>query len=155
MWYTALGHGVGMCSRVCAPLLIINFIQNTHHSHPIVCPWGQHMCSVLFAVWAFCYNHHHRHVLCNNICIRPCYSITYSGLILGLRPANERCSYFVTTSLIGWAQTLNQPWYCDSSKYHQQTSVISRIINNFFLWALLSTNDNLNIWCIFCGQKFN
>ena len=26
------------------------------------------------------------------------------GLILGLRPANERRRYFVTTSLIGWAQ---------------------------------------------------
>ena len=28
-----------------------------------------------------------------------------SGLILGLRPANERRRYFVTTSLIDWAQT--------------------------------------------------
>ena len=28
----------------------------------------------------------------------------YSGLILGLCPANERRSYFGTTSLIGWAQ---------------------------------------------------
>ena len=28
-----------------------------------------------------------------------------TGLILGLRPANERWRYFVTTSLIGWAQT--------------------------------------------------
>ena len=28
-----------------------------------------------------------------------------SGLILGLGPANERHRYFVTTSLIGWAQT--------------------------------------------------
>ena len=28
-----------------------------------------------------------------------------TGLILGLRPANERRRYFVTTSLIGWAQT--------------------------------------------------
>ena len=28
-----------------------------------------------------------------------------AGLILGLRPANERRRYFVTTSLIGWAQT--------------------------------------------------
>ena len=27
-----------------------------------------------------------------------------TGLILGLRPANERRCYFVTTSLIGWAQ---------------------------------------------------
>ena len=26
-------------------------------------------------------------------------------MILGLRPANERRRYFVTTSLIGWAQT--------------------------------------------------
>ena len=29
---------------------------------------------------------------------------TDSGPILGLRPANERWRYFVTTSLIGWAQ---------------------------------------------------
>ena len=27
------------------------------------------------------------------------------GMILGLRPANERRCYFVTTSLTGWAQT--------------------------------------------------
>ena len=27
-----------------------------------------------------------------------------TGLILGLRPANERRRYFVTTSLIGWPQ---------------------------------------------------
>ena len=27
-----------------------------------------------------------------------------TGLILGLRPANERLCYFVTTFLIGWAQ---------------------------------------------------
>ena len=30
---------------------------------------------------------------------------TYSGLILGLRPANERRRYTVTPSLIGCAQT--------------------------------------------------
>ena len=29
----------------------------------------------------------------------------YSGLILSLRPTNERRRYFVTTSLIGWTQT--------------------------------------------------
>ena len=27
-----------------------------------------------------------------------------SGLIVGVRPANERRRYFVTTSIIGWAQ---------------------------------------------------
>ena len=30
--------------------------------------------------------------------------LTYSGLILGLRPANERCRYKIAPSLIGWAQ---------------------------------------------------
>ena len=30
-----------------------------------------------------------------------------TGLILGLRPANERRRYFVTTSLIGWVQAHN------------------------------------------------
>ena len=29
----------------------------------------------------------------------------YTGLILGLCPANGRRRYFVTTSLIGWVQT--------------------------------------------------
>ena len=31
-----------------------------------------------------------------------------AGLILGLRPANERRRYKVTPSLIGWAQSYNQ-----------------------------------------------
>ena len=35
--------------------------------------------------------------------------LAISGLILGLRPANERRRYKVTPSLIGWAQTWNQP----------------------------------------------
>ena len=46
-----------------------------------------------------------------------------SGLILGLRPANKRRRYFVTTSLIGWAQTQNQPckWFCSSAFYFSHT----------------------------------
>ena len=39
------------------------------------------------------------------------YHDSYTGLILGLRPANERRRYNVTPSLIRWAQTSNQPWY--------------------------------------------
>ena len=31
-----------------------------------------------------------------------------AGLILGLRPANERRRYFVTMSLIGWTQAWNR-----------------------------------------------
>ena len=34
-----------------------------------------------------------------------------STLFLGLRPANERRRYCVTTSLIGWAQAKTQRWY--------------------------------------------
>ena len=37
-------------------------------------------------------------------------SLCSTGLILGLRPVNERRRYKVTRSLIGWAQTYNQPW---------------------------------------------
>ena len=32
-------------------------------------------------------------------------SFADTGLIIGLRPSNERRRYFVKTSLIGWAQT--------------------------------------------------
>ena len=35
-----------------------------------------------------------------------------SGLILGLRPANERHRYKITPSLIDWVQTKNQPLKC-------------------------------------------
>ena len=34
-----------------------------------------------------------------------------AGLILGLRPANERCRYKLAPSLIGWSQTQIQPCY--------------------------------------------
>ena len=33
-----------------------------------------------------------------------------SGLIVGLRPANERLRLQAMPSLIGWVQTYNQPW---------------------------------------------
>ena len=36
-------------------------------------------------------------------------AVINAGLILGLRPANERRRYFVTTSLINWAQAYNRP----------------------------------------------
>ena len=35
---------------------------------------------------------------------------SFTGLILGLHPANERCRYKVTLSLVGLAQTYKQPW---------------------------------------------
>ena len=41
------------------------------------------------------------------------------GLFPGLGAANERRCYFVTTSLIGWMQTYNQP--CNLAKYPVKT----------------------------------
>ena len=39
-----------------------------------------------------------------------------AGISLGIRPANERCRYIVTTSLIGWVHTyLN--WSLEKQKY--------------------------------------
>ena len=72
-------------------------------------------------------------------CRRPMYCVTIhmalytwafstkvrsAGLILGLRPANEWRRYKVTSSFIGWAQTLNQPWNVPDCCYmHPQSDV--------------------------------
>ena len=37
---------------------------------------------------------------------------TMSGIILYMRPANERRRYIVTSSLIGWMHTQNDPCMC-------------------------------------------
>ena len=38
-------------------------------------------------------------------------TIDIVGIILCMRPSNERWRYSVTPSLIGWAHTQNDPWY--------------------------------------------
>ena len=37
--------------------------------------------------------------------------VNTSGIILWKRQANEKWCYIVTSSLIGWAHTQNDPWY--------------------------------------------
>ena len=56
----------------------------------------------------------------------------YSGLILGLRPANERWRYKVRLSVIGWVQTQNQPWlfYLGLSTTARYTTMVSGILAN-------------------------
>ena len=41
----------------------------------------------------------------------------------GLRPANERCRYKVTPSLIGWAQTWNQPCMYNQNRELKDTYI--------------------------------
>ena len=69
-------------------------------------------CCIKIYCWFFCY----MKCLFINLAIFTFLSdscwwlgFTHPGLIIGLRPANERRRYLVTTSLIGWAQALKQP----------------------------------------------
>ena len=38
------------------------------------------------------------------------------GIILWMRPANDRRRYIATSSLIGWVQTQNDPWTTESKR---------------------------------------
>ena len=57
-----------------------------------------HITIILFTI---------RHLIGPRIMISWCWYVP--RFILGLRPTNQRRRYFVTTSLIGWVQALNQP----------------------------------------------
>ena len=50
-----------------------------------------------------------------------------TGLILGLCQANERRRYFVTTSLIGWAQAWNQPFIISYLQLYMKRASIEYI----------------------------
>ena len=79
-------HGIGFfCLQYSCYSIrkrVINFVQNTHN----VISSRSGLCSTLTAIvlWAI---------------------LSYTGLILGFHPANERHRYKVTASLIGWVQT--------------------------------------------------
>ena len=72
------------------------------------------------AVWLdrlwLCYQHMMQNAW-EGICYMGC-----AGIIFGMRPANERRRCIVTSSLIGWTPTQNDPWVCVSG-----TSVIFTI----------------------------
>ena len=68
-------------------------------------------------------------------------SITHkiSGLILGLRPADERQRYHVTTTLIGWEQAWNQPRIC------MQLPADRVIINNINFTEIQINVQNISL----------
>ena len=86
-----------------------------------------------------------------------CCRLMFTGLILGLRPANERRRCFVTTPLIGLAQTQNQ--HCDhiqlmSWSYLEWIGNLfhtawSRRINDWYSFLFLYTS-----WMIWTGFFF-
>ena len=75
-------------------------------------------------------------------------------LILDLRPANERRYYFVTTSLIGWAQTMNRSYGNDemgcSGRFWLVQWQQPRIEDGFGEAYLLQNKDT---WGLFHWQR--
>ena len=67
-----------------------------------------------------------------------------TGLILGLRPANERRCYFVTTSLTGWAQAYS---ISPVKNYAQRSRVVVSVfwLIGLSLSRLLKGNRDLRI----------
>ena len=59
-------------------------------------------------------------------------------LILGLHPANERCRYFVTMSLIGWVQAQNQHCIipCRKCRYNFSDIAIQCWMSDVWQWIL-------------------
>ena len=83
-----------------------------------------------------------RHVLYSEMFFTPLtlYGLL-TGLILGLRQANERRRYFVTTSLIirspiGWVQAKNQPCYnVPITWWRPDMEAFSALLDtNYFWW---------------------
>ena len=85
-----------VCVRVCVffvSVCVPRIIHNVKSINEILCQGNApHLFEFIFKVSCFI-----RHLVGH--------FIKHSGLILGLRPANERHRYKVTPSLIGWAQT--------------------------------------------------
>ena len=68
-----------------------------------------------------------------------------SGPILGFRPANERRHYKVTPSLIGRAQTSNQPWTWYLLTNYPQLSAVSQSCQRQSV-VVLSVSFSVFLW---------
>ena len=68
-------------------------------------------------------------------CLRP-------GIILWMHPASERRRYIVTSSLIGWVHTQNNPWYLMVKA--------SDLVNNYFSKPVVISQ----VWCCQCVNAF-
>ena len=74
------------------------------------------------------------------------YWIWITGLIPGLRPANERHRYKVTLFLIGWAQTWNLPWNYDGNIIHKTGPCIGKMLAWLPLWPCPGS-----LWHVLCS----
>ena len=83
-------------------------LSRSQWGNPDFCFTGWNMTeSPQLKNWSFQNNQLVISTACFNLnCFSPC---PWSGIILGMDSANERRCYSVTSSLIGWAQTQNDP----------------------------------------------
>ena len=83
------------------------------------------------------------------------HELEHAGLILGLRPANERWCYFVTTSLIGRSQAENHPWtwyfLFQRTRWCLLKSIRNRPKPLRWYWGMVIMQDTL----YFCWQCFS
>ena len=79
--------------------------------------------------------------------------IMYTGLILGLRPANERRRYKVTLSLMGWAQTKNQP--CVHTVATSQPNLHSISLTYWYITEQVETSVSTSQTHLFCIKSIN
>ena len=82
---------------------------------------------------------------------RTWHGVLVTGLILGFRPAKERRCYFVTTSLIGWAQAIWRWVYSASrisykadSRFAPSQLETSLFCNDVFHWQGASLESALS-----------
>ena len=99
-WKIRVGFLFGLkCLYTSTEIYIIDFkiISQTLVPRFIVC--------VSIHVFVHFVSKFNLHISCEFLYVPKMIASYNTGLMLGLRPANERRCYFVTTSLIGWVQT--------------------------------------------------
>ena len=72
--------------------------------------WSQHLRGRIHLHWDTSDVDHRAMLQCGSCDHVTVLIMGPSGIILWMRPANERRRYIVTSSLIGWAHTQNDPW---------------------------------------------
>ena len=65
-----------------------------------------------------------------------------AGIILSMGSANESRRYIVTSSLIGWAYTQNDPWASQSRKDKQRSGVCASLT---MVWTIAALNAHISI----------
>ena len=75
----------------------------------------------------------------------------FSGIILCMRPANERWCYTVTPSLIGWAHTQNDPCHVIEGLWARNWKLVEILFGPFSLWWSNQVTDlHLSSWQLSC-----